>query len=102
MLLSGGLDSTIIAYLAKKIFKNTIAITCVFLNEKDFKKFKKFKKIEINKYMDLRNAKKISKKLGIKFDPLILPLNHIKKDLVKTVHCIIFKTGGILIYIVEV
>ena len=34
ILLSGGLDSTIIAYLAKKKFKNVIAVTCLFLNNK--------------------------------------------------------------------
>ena len=88
ILLSGGLDSTIIAYLAKKKFKNVIAVTCLFLNNKDFEKYQKYNHLKIENYSDLKTAKKISKKLKIKFDPLILKLDEIKKNLFKTMHYI--------------
>ena len=88
VLLSGGLDSTIIAYLAKKVFKNTIAITCVFLSKKDFEDYKRTKKIDSKKFHDFNNAKKISNKIGLKFVPLVLPIEVVKNDLIKTMYCI--------------
>ena len=37
--LSGGLDSTIIAFLASKIFRKVTAISCSLVNSKQYKKY---------------------------------------------------------------
>ena len=64
------------------------SVTCLFLNNKDFEKYQKYNHLKIENYSDLKTAKKISKKLKIKFDPLILKLDEIKKNLFKTMHYI--------------
>ena len=66
--LSGGLDSTIIAYYAKKIFKSTISITASFDEKK-------------GESLDAYHAKKIAKFLKIKNINLKLQFNNIKKEL---------------------
>ena len=84
--LSGGLDSTVIAYLAKKIFGEVVAISCSMQSDDDYKKLiskKKFKK-NINFSDDFINAYKISKELGIKFKSVYFPESNCKKDLVET------------------
>ena len=83
MLLSGGLDSTIITYLCKKIFKKVNAITCVFLNKQDFKLYKEKGIVNNKNYQDFVNAKLIAKKLKVNFFPVVRPLTNILSNLEK-------------------
>lgn len=71
ILLSGGLDSTIIAYYAKKIFKNPIAI-CATFKSKDQNKI-------ISKDMAVANT--VAKALEIKIKNLFFDNNTIKNKL---------------------
>jgi hypothetical protein len=86
--LSGGLDSTIIAYLAKKVFKEVIAISCSMLSDKQYKMLldKKHLSKNLNVSDDLKNARKISKELGIKFKSIYFPESNCIKDLKKTMY----------------
>ncbi len=68
--LSGGLDSTIIAYYAKKIFKSTITLTASF-NEKK------------TKSLDAIHAKKIAKYLKVKNINININYDDINKNLKK-------------------
>ena len=88
MLLSGGLDSTIITYLCKKIFKKVNAITCVFLNKQDFKLYKEKGIVNNKNYQDFVNAKLIAKKLKVNFFPVVRPLTNILSNLEKIMYLI--------------
>ena len=66
--LSGGLDSTIIAYYANKVFDSTIALTASFGNNK-------------TQSLDAIHAKKISKFLNIKNISLNSNYHAIRKEL---------------------
>lgn len=63
--LSGGLDSSMIAYLAKHKIKELEAITAVLMNNEEIEIFTKTKEYDKAKYFDLANAEKIAKKLNI-------------------------------------
>ena len=86
--LSGGLDSTIIAYLAKKIFKNVVAVSCSMLSDREYKML--LDKKNLNKNFkpsdDFKSARKISKELGIKFEGIYFPESNCIKDLKKTMY----------------
>ncbi len=85
--LSGGLDSTIIAYLASQIFKKVTAISCSMVNSKEYKKY--LKDNDHNKYsfsQDFLTAKKISELLGINFKPIIFNESECLKDLKKVMY----------------
>lgn len=71
--LSGGLDSTIILYLAKKIFKNTIAISATFEDKNNKKLISS----------DMKIANKICKKLNIKIINFKFDYRDIKNSLVR-------------------
>jgi len=73
VLLSGGLDSTIVAYYAKKVFSHVTAITGCFYHTK--------KKNTFNS--DLQLAKKISKRLDINHIEMRFLYSDIKKKLKK-------------------
>ena len=88
VLLSGGLDSTVVAFLSKKIFKKVNAISCVFLNAHDFKIYKKKGVINEDNYKDFTNARSIAKKLKINFFPIILPLSSVLLNLKKVMYLI--------------
>lgn len=88
ILLSGGLDSTVIAFLSKKVFKKVNAISCVFLNPQDFKIYKKKGVINEDNYKDFTNARSIAKKLKINFFPVILPLASVFLNLKKVMYLI--------------
>lgn len=70
--LSGGLDSTAIAYLAKKIFKNITAVTAVLIDDEELAKFNK-NEFNKQKYHDLANAINIAKEL--KLEHLVIPIS---------------------------
>lgn len=86
--LSGGLDSTIIAYLASKIFKKVTAISCSMLNSNDYKKYLKYKDHNNKNFFsqDFLTAKKISELLGINFKPIIFNESECLKDLKKVMY----------------
>ena len=88
VLLSGGLDSTIIAFLAKKVFKKVHAFTFVFLKEKDYKVFQKNKSINLRIYKDFSNAQKLANKLKLNFIPIIKPINSGLKSLNRVMYLI--------------
>tara|TARA_Y100000389_G_C17463542_1_gene523618 strand:- start:3168 stop:4361 length:1194 start_codon:yes stop_codon:yes gene_type:complete len=72
--LSGGLDSTIIAYFLKKKFKKVIAITG-------------YCKDNINAIQnDLKAAKKISKTLNIQHLPVPIEINEVRKNIDKILY----------------
>ena len=101
--LSGGLDSSIIAYLAKKVFKKVIAVSCSMLSEKNYQFLTKNKALNFNSNIfsdDFKRAYKISKTIGINFRPVFFPesycIKHLKKVLFScqdwrdfNVHCAI-------------
>ena len=85
-LLSGGLDSTIIAYLAKKVFNEVIVISCSMLSDADYKSLKNKTNINFSSKIfsnDFRKAYKISKVLGVKFKAVYFPSSNCTKDLKK-------------------
>ena len=88
VLLSGGLDSTIIAYLCKKIFKKVNAITCVFLSKQDFKLYKKKGIVNNQTYKDFINAKTIARELKVNFFPIVKPLTTVLSSLEKIMYLI--------------
>lgn len=88
ILLSGGLDSTIIAYLAKKVFKKPIAVTAVLLENKEFNRFKNNKRIQYSNHTDFSTAERISKKLNLSFQPIISNKNSLKNNLKKVMYYI--------------
>ena len=86
--LSGGLDSTIIAYLAKLVFKDVVAISCSMLSDKQYKMLFYNKNLDKNFKLsdDFENARKISKELDIKFKGIYFPESNCIKDLKKTMY----------------
>ena len=88
VLLSGGLDSTIIAYLANKVFKKVNAITCVFLNETDYKKYTYGKNMNFDNYKYYVNAKKIAYELKINFFPIVISIKETLKNYNKVMYLI--------------
>lgn len=86
--LSGGLDSTIIAFLASKIFRKVTAISCSLVNSKQYKKYLKDKDSKNKDYFsqDFLAAKKISALLGIDFKPIIFSEKDCLKDLKKAMY----------------
>lgn len=88
ILLSGGLDSTIIAYLAKQVFKEPIAVSATLLGKKDFNIYQKEKTIKYSNYPDLFKAQQIAKELNVKFLPVISSKKSIIKNLSKIMYSI--------------
>ena len=85
--LSGGLDSTIIAYLASKIFKKVTAISCSMVSSNDYKKYLKYNDNNKNFFsQDFLIAKRISELLGINFKPIIFNEKECLKDLKKVMY----------------
>ena len=86
--LSGGLDSTIIAFLASKIFRKVTAISCSLVNSKQYKKYLMDKDSKNKDYFsqDFLAAKKISALIGIDFKPIIFSEKDCLKDLKKAMY----------------
>ncbi len=86
--LSGGLDSTVIAYLASKVFKKVTAISCTILNNKQYINYlKSNKKINLgNLSKDFLVAKKISNMININFKPVIFNEKECLHDLKKVMY----------------
>jgi asparagine synthetase B (glutamine-hydrolysing) len=75
--LSGGLDSSIIAFYAKKIFRNPIIITASFLNNLNDSQ---------NLSSDILHSRKMSKFLKLKHIEVFFQYKNIKKDLKKIMY----------------
>lgn len=84
--LSGGLDSTLIAYFARKVFNKVTAISCCMIKDKDYQKYIKNKKNFFSLSEDFVTAKKIAKILKIKFKPIFFPEKNCIKDLKKVMY----------------
>ena len=70
--LSGGLDSTVVAYLAKSYFPDLKAVCTVFVDDLDFDAFSICGKLTPNKYHDFDRARRIAKSLGIALEPIVI------------------------------
>tara|TARA_B100000035_G_scaffold81037_1_gene67949 strand:- start:4393 stop:5658 length:1266 start_codon:yes stop_codon:yes gene_type:complete len=83
--LSGGLDSTVIAFLASKIFKKVTAISCTLVDSKKYyQNLNPEDEIDRSLFsQDFLTAKKISEILGIEFKPIIFNELDCLKDLKK-------------------
>ena len=86
--LSGGLDSTIIAFLASKIFKKVTAISCSLVKANQTKKFLENSNKQNKNFFsqDFLAAKKISQLIGIKFKPIFFNELDCLKDLNKVMY----------------
>ena len=86
--LSGGLDSTVIAYLASKIFKKVTAVSCSIIASN--KKSQKLITSEVDnkKFVskDFLKAKKISELLGIEFKSIFFTKEDCLKSLKKVMY----------------
>ena len=74
--LSGGLDSTLIAFLASQKFSNLEVITAVFAEKKNLIN-------DHEKYNDFFHAQKIAKYIGVKLHPVFIEKRKISEDLPK-------------------
>ena len=74
--LSGGLDSTLIAFLASQQFNNIEVVSAVLKN-------KQFNNRKNSKSYDFIQAKEIGKELRVNFNPLYIEPKKILKDLLK-------------------
>ena len=79
--LSGGLDSTLIAYLAKNYFSNISSVCAVFLDDEDIILYQNTGKLPPNKYLDFENAKRIADYLDISLLPIVIPKYKILENL---------------------
>ena len=86
--LSGGLDSTIIAFLASKIFKKVTAISCSLVKANQTKKYLENSNKQNKNFFskDFLAAKKVSQLIGIKFKPIFFNELDCLKDLNKVMY----------------